>query len=122
MTVLTSRRTTNFTIQLIWPNHTLLIRGKKFDVTGAMYTKRKLGFWNHSVENTICIAARKTILTIKADDSLKIKVNIWFKLPCSAREQRFLQAGHDATKGEKPLRATVCLFDGAIVHRHGRIN
>ena len=87
-----------------------------------MYTKRKLGFWNHSVENTICIAARKAILTIKADDSLKIKVNIWFKLPCSACEQRFLQAGHDATKGEKPLRATVCLFDGAIVHRHGRIN
>ena len=76
MTVLTSRRTTNFTIQLIWPNHTLLIRGKKFDVTGAMYTKRKLDFWNHSVENTICIAARKAILTIKADDSLKIKVNI----------------------------------------------
>lgn len=77
MTVLTSRRTTNFTIQLIWPDHTLLIRGKKFDVTGAMYTKRKLGFWNHSIESTICIATRRAILTFKADDSLKIKVNIY---------------------------------------------
>ena len=40
MTVLTSRRTTNFTIQLIWPNYTLLIRGKKFDVTGYVYKEK----------------------------------------------------------------------------------
>ena len=40
MTVLTSRRTTNFTIQLIWPNYTLLIRGKKFDVTGYVYQEK----------------------------------------------------------------------------------
>ena len=44
----------------------------------------------------------------KADDSLKIKVNIWFKLPCSTCEQWFLQVGHYAAKGEKLLLATVC--------------
>ena len=37
-------------------------------------------------------------------------------LPC---EQWFLQAGRYATKGEKPLRATVCFFDRATVQRHG---
>ena len=40
-------------------------------------------------------------------------------LPC---KQWFLQAGSYATKGEKPLWATVCFFDWAFVQRYGRIN
>ena len=40
-------------------------------------------------------------------------------LPC---KQWFLQAGRYATKGEKPLRASVCFFYRAAVQRYGRIN
>ena len=40
-------------------------------------------------------------------------------LPC---KQWFLQAGRYATKGEKPLRASVCFFDRVAVQRYGRIN
>ena len=41
------------------------------------------------------------------------------QVPC---KQWFLQAGHYATKGEKPLRASVCFIDRATVQRYGRIN
>ena len=40
-------------------------------------------------------------------------------VPC---KQWFLQAGRYATKGEKPLRASVCFFDRTAVQRYGRIN
>ena len=41
------------------------------------------------------------------------------QIPC---KQWFLQAGRYATKGEKPLRASVCFFDRAAVQGYGRIN
>ena len=34
-------------------------------------------------------------------------------------KQWFLQAGRYATKGEKPLRASVCFFDRAAVQHYG---
>ena len=37
-------------------------------------------------------------------------------------KQWFLQAGRYATKGEKPLRASVCFFDRAAVQHYGWIN
>ena len=40
-------------------------------------------------------------------------------IPC---KQWFLQDGRYATKGWKPLRASVCFFDGAAVQCYGRIN
>ena len=47
-----------------------------------------------------------------------------FGPPCSPVpfEKWFLQAGRYATKGEKPLRVTICFFDRAAVQRYGRIN
>ena len=41
------------------------------------------------------------------------------QIPC---KQWFLQAGRYATKGEKPLRASVCFFDRTAVQGYGRIN
>ena len=41
-----------------------------------------------------------------------------FALPC---KQWFLQARRYATKGEKPLRASVAFFDRAAVQRYGGI-
>ena len=46
------------------------------------------------------------------------EVRSTYYLPC---EQWFLLGGRYATKGEKPLRASVCFFDRAAVQRHGRI-
>ena len=45
--------------------------------------------------------------------------NFLIGVPC---KQWFLQAGRYATKGEKPLRASVCFSDRAAVQRYGRIN
>ena len=49
----------------------------------------------------------------------------WFLKTCQPKlsvvcsKQWFLQAGRYATKGEKPLRASVCFFDRTAVQRYG---
>ena len=78
---------------------------------GKIRTVRHFSFFVFVVVHVVVVLGGYSVtdsLDKKADDSLKIKVNIWFKLPCSACEQWFLQAGRYAAKGEKLLLATVC--------------